>query len=182
MRVLWHCLRKTKRFYLSLPTAEKPARYWLFHKWLGFCSTAVKALVMNGYKKTGLAAMSLIISLCAYGHIDTVRIAAHDSVPLYMTVYTPPCYSPDSIYPVLYLLHGIHGNQYSWEEKGHISTLSDSLITNDSIRPVIIVMPLCIVHDSTYATRIPDYVHCMHDYLHHIKKGEFEALSCPKIG
>lgn len=175
MRVLWHCLRKTKRFYLSQPTVEKPARYWLFHKWLGFCSTAVKTLVMNGYKKTGLAAMSLIISLCAYGHIDTVRIAAHDSVPLYMTVYTPPCYSPDSIYPVLYLLHGIHGNQYSWEEKGHISTLSDSLITNDSIRPVIIVMPLCIVHDSTYATRIPDYVHCMHDYLHHIKKGEFEA-------
>ena len=130
---------------------------------------------MSGYKKIGLVVISLLVSLNAYARMDTIRIAAHDSVPLYMTVYTPPCYSPDSVYPVLYLLHGIHGNQYSWEEKGHISSLADSLITNDSICPVIIVMPLCIVHDSTYATRIPDYIRCMHDYLHHIKKGEFEV-------
>jgi len=130
---------------------------------------------MNGYRKIRMAVVCLVISLLAYGRTDTIRMVAQDSVPLYMTVYTPPCYSPDSVYPVLYLLHGIHGNLYSWEEKGHISTLADSLISNDSIRPLIIVMPLCIVHDTTYATHIPNYVRCMHDYLHHIKKGEFEA-------
>ncbi len=130
---------------------------------------------MNGYGKIGLVAVCLWVSLWAYGKTDTLRIMAHDSVPLYMTVYTPPDYSPDSVYPVLYLLHGIHGNQYAWEEKGSISTLADSLITCDSIHPIIIVMPLCMVHDTTYATHIPDYIRCMHDYLHHIRKGEFEA-------
>lgn len=109
------------------------------------------------------------------GDLDTVRIVAHDSVPLYATVYTPPNYTPDSVYPVLYLLHGIHGNHHSWEKQGHISEITDSLIANRLITPLVIVMPMCVVHDTTYAYRLPTYCHAMHDYLHHTKKGEFEA-------
>lgn len=111
----------------------------------------------------------------AQSHIDTLRIVAHDSVPLYATVYTPPDYCPDSVYPVLYLLHGIHGNQYSWEQQAHVSETADSLIAHRLISPLVIVMPLCIVHDSTYAYRLPGYCRAMHDYLHHTKRGELEA-------
>lgn len=107
-------------------------------------------------------------------HLDTIRFQARDSVPLYMTVYTPPHYCPDSLYPVLYLLHGARGNQFSWEEKAHVCRLVDGLILQQQIRPIIIVMPLCIVHDSTYAYRIPSFCRSMHDYLHHTRHREFE--------
>ncbi len=120
------------------------------------------------------AVLGLMLSVGAEAHTDTIRMAAHDEHPLYMTVYTPPNYSPDSVYPVLYLLHGIHGNQYAWEKKAHISALADSLINDSVICPVIIVMPLCIVHDTTYAYKVPCYMRCMHDFLHHIRHGEFE--------
>ncbi len=116
----------------------------------------------------------LLISMSMSARTNTLRIAAHDGHPLYTTVYTPPDYSPDSIYPVLYLLHGIHGNQYAWEKKAHISALADSLIRDSLICPVLIVMPLCIVHDTTYAVKVPCYLRCMHDFLHHIRHGEFE--------
>ncbi len=115
------------------------------------------------------------IQLHAASRIDTIRIVSHDSVPLYMTIYTPSTYTPDSIYPVLYLLHGIHGNHHSWEENAHISLLADSLITDSLITPLVIVMPLCIVYDSIYATDIPHYGRNIRDYFRHIKKGEFEA-------
>ncbi len=128
--------------------------------------------------RTALA--GFLLALFAYGlhaesRIDTIRMWGHDSVPLYMTVYTPSTYSADSVHPVLYLLHGIHGNQYAWEEKAHVRHLADSLIADGQIAPLVIVMPLCIVHDSTYATHIPSYCQSMKDYLRHIKRDEFEA-------
>ncbi len=119
---------------------------------------------------------SLILTiLLSAGKIDTVRIKAADRTPLYMTVYTPPGYTQDTVYPVLYLLHGIHGNQYSWEQKAQVCKLADSLVLNERIAPPVIVMPLCTVHDSTYATHIPSYGRCMGDYFRHTKKGEFES-------
>lgn len=122
-----------------------------------------------------LLLLHVLLGLSAESTLQTIRIAAQDSVPLYMTVYTPPDYHADTVYPVLYLLHGIHGNQNAWEEKAHIRHLADSLIADGAIRPLVIVMPLCIVHDSTYATTLPSYCQSMHDYLHHTKQGEFEA-------
>ena len=32
-------------------------------------------------------------------------------------VYTPPGYSKDKKYPVLYLLHGIGGDEYEWNAR-----------------------------------------------------------------
>ncbi|HBF35658.1 TPA: enterochelin esterase, partial [Candidatus Sumerlaeota bacterium] len=32
-----------------------------------------------------------------------------------MNVYTPANYSPDKKYPVLYLLHGIGGDEFEWQ-------------------------------------------------------------------
>lgn len=129
---------------------------------------------MKWTKAIGGMVLGLLWTIGVDAHTDTIRIEAHDSIPLYMTVYTPPDYSPDSVYPVLYLLHGIHGNQYAWEKKAHISALADSLISDSIICPVLIVMPLCVVHDSTYSTRIPCYMRCMHDFLHYTRKESFE--------
>lgn len=56
-------------------------------------------------------------------------------------VYTPPGYSSDKKYPVLYLLHGIGGDESEWERGGHPEIILDNLIADKKAEPMIIVMP-----------------------------------------
>lgn len=58
-----------------------------------------------------------------------------------MQVYTPPGYSSDKKYPVLYLLHGIGGDETEWERYGTPDILLDNLIADGKAVPMIIVMP-----------------------------------------
>lgn len=56
-------------------------------------------------------------------------------------VYLPPKYSPDKKYPVLYLLHGIGGNEWEWKGYVHADVVVDNLIAAGKATPMIIVMP-----------------------------------------
>ena len=56
-------------------------------------------------------------------------------------VYTPPGYSSDTKYPVLYLLHGIGGDENEWRRGGHPEIILDNLIADKKAVPMIIVMP-----------------------------------------
>jgi enterochelin esterase-like enzyme len=56
-------------------------------------------------------------------------------------VYTPPGYSADTKYPVLYLLHGIGGDEGEWPRGGHPEIILDNLIADTKAVPMIIVMP-----------------------------------------
>ena len=56
-------------------------------------------------------------------------------------VYTPPGYSADTKYPVLYLLHGIGGDEEEWRRGGHPEVILDNLIADKKAAPMIIVMP-----------------------------------------
>jgi enterochelin esterase-like enzyme len=56
-------------------------------------------------------------------------------------VYTPPGYSADTKYPVLYLLHGIGGDENEWRRGGHPEVILDNLIAEKKAGPMIIVMP-----------------------------------------
>ncbi len=58
-----------------------------------------------------------------------------------MQVYTPPGYSKDKKYPVLYLLHGIGGDETEWQRFAHPDILLDNLIADGKAVPMIIVMP-----------------------------------------
>ena len=58
-----------------------------------------------------------------------------------MQVYTPPGYSKDKKYPVLYLLHGIGGDETEWERFCTPHILLDNLIADGKAVPMIIVMP-----------------------------------------
>ena len=55
-------------------------------------------------------------------------------------VYLPPNYSSDKKYPVLYLLHGIGGNEWEWSGYIHADAIVDNLITAGKATPMIIVM------------------------------------------
>ncbi len=66
-----------------------------------------------------------------------------------MKIYTPPGYSADSEvrYPVLYLLHGIGGNESAWtssasgQAEGNADNVMDFLYSEDKAKPMIVVMP-----------------------------------------
>ena len=56
-------------------------------------------------------------------------------------VYLPPRYSSDRKYPVLYLLHGIGGNEWEWSGYVHADAIVDNLIADGKATPMIVVMP-----------------------------------------
>ncbi len=58
-----------------------------------------------------------------------------------MQVYTPPGYSKDKKYPVLYLLHGIGGDETEWQRFARPNVLMDNLIAEGKATPMIVVMP-----------------------------------------
>lgn len=58
-----------------------------------------------------------------------------------MQVYTPPGYTKDKKYPVLYLLHGIGGDETEWQRFAHPNILLENLLADGKAVPMIIVMP-----------------------------------------
>ena len=63
-------------------------------------------------------------------------------VKRWMQVYTPPGYSKDQKYPVLYLLHGIGGNEREeWTRGGVAHVVLDNLIADKKIEPLIVIFP-----------------------------------------
>jgi len=58
-----------------------------------------------------------------------------------VSVYTPPGYSIDKKYPVLYLLHGIGGDENEWLKQGHPEVILDNLYAQKMLVPMIVVLP-----------------------------------------
>lgn len=58
-----------------------------------------------------------------------------------MTVYTPAGYETSGKnYPVLYLLHGMGGDENAWTELGRAAQILDNLIARGEAEPMIVVM------------------------------------------
>ncbi|BBE16008.1 endo-1,4-beta-xylanase A precursor [Aquipluma nitroreducens] len=78
----------------------------------------------------------------AHGKIDTIT---YNSKTVGSTrkalVYTPPGYSKDKKYPVLYLLHGIGGDEKEWFKNGHPEVILDNLYAENKLEPMIVVFP-----------------------------------------
>lgn len=58
-----------------------------------------------------------------------------------MQIYTPPGYSREKTYPVLYLLHGIGGDETEWQRFASPNHLLDNLLAEGKVKPMIVVMP-----------------------------------------
>ena len=56
-------------------------------------------------------------------------------------VYLPPGYSSGHKYPVLYLLHGIGGDEHEWLNVASPNVILDNLIADGKAVPMIIVFP-----------------------------------------
>ena len=57
------------------------------------------------------------------------------------TVYLPPKFDPAKKYPVLYLLHGIGGDELEWLKGGVPNVIMDNLYADGKAAEMIIVMP-----------------------------------------
>ncbi|MBR6858164.1 MAG: esterase, partial [Bacteroidales bacterium] len=58
-----------------------------------------------------------------------------------LTVYTPAGYenNPKAKYPVLYVLHGIGGDEDAWVTQGRATQILDNLIARGEAKPMIVV-------------------------------------------
>ncbi len=78
----------------------------------------------------------------SHGKIETItylsNTVGNDRKAL---VYTPPGFSNQEKYPVLYLLHGIGGDEKEWLNGGHPEVILDNLYADGKLEPMIVVMP-----------------------------------------
>jgi len=56
-------------------------------------------------------------------------------------IYTPPGFSKEKKYPVLYLLHGIGGDEKEWYNQGQPQVILDNLYDEKKVEPMIVVLP-----------------------------------------
>jgi enterochelin esterase-like enzyme len=77
-----------------------------------------------------------------HGKIDTISYTSKTvGTSRRALIYTPPAYSKKKKYPVLYLLHGIGGDEKEWLNGGHPQVILDNLYAGNKIEPMIVVMP-----------------------------------------
>lgn len=77
-----------------------------------------------------------------HGRIDTIHYYSSTvGNERGAVVYTPPGFSPNGKYPVLYLLHGIGGDEFEWLNNGHPQVILDNLYAENKIEPMIVVLP-----------------------------------------
>ena len=92
--------------------------------------------------KPGPPGFDVLRDSIAHGKIDTITYKSKTVDTLRRTlIYTPPGYSKKNKYPVLYLLHGIGGDEKEWLNGGKPQVILDNLYADGKIEPMIVVMP-----------------------------------------
>jgi len=118
-------------------------------KLAGWPSIMVTALLMFGLAanaqealKQGPEGFDKLQADIPHGKIDTITYPSTTvGVDRKALVYTPPGYSPKKKYPVLYLLHGIGGDEKEWLNGGKPQVIMDNLYALSKAEPMIIVLP-----------------------------------------
>lgn len=133
---------------------------------------------MNRHTFIHLLLLILLMSSTTHAfasRIDTIAFRGETSHILQrVCVYTPDNYRADGrTYPLVYLLHGIHGNHYSWLRDGNVRYTLDSLIRNEIIQPIVVAMPYCQRFDTSHVDEPKSLMHCLFHYGS-ILRGEFE--------
>jgi enterochelin esterase family protein len=62
--------------------------------------------------------------------------------PIAYSVYIPDAPAPEGGWPVLYLLHGLNGNETDWVNAGGIKSALDEAISGKKLPPLVAIMPM----------------------------------------
>lgn len=65
-------------------------------------------------------------------------------------VYLPYAYNIHHTYPVLYLQHGMFGNEDDWTTQGNLVGIMDSLLKINQVKEMVVIMPDNCPHRDTY--------------------------------
>src|SRR5688500_8568077 len=93
-------------------------------------------------EKQAPSGFDIVKAEISHCNIDTISYASKTVDTLRRAlIYTPPGYSKKKKYPVLYLLHGIGGDEKEWLNGGKPQVILDNLYAQGKIEPMIVVMP-----------------------------------------
>ncbi|WP_196781439.1 alpha/beta hydrolase [Flavobacterium sufflavum] len=99
-------------------------------------------VVAQKIEKEGPKGFDQLRAAIAHGKIDTISYASKTvGTTRKALVYTTPGFSKDKKYPVLYLLHGIGGDEKEWLKGGTPQIILDNLFAEGKIKPMIVVLP-----------------------------------------
>ncbi|MFZ2287494.1 MAG: alpha/beta hydrolase-fold protein [Bacteroidales bacterium] len=105
---------------------------------IGYCSSSGS----QDFEKQAPARFDSVRTGIAHGKIDTIKYVSKTvGATRRALIYTPPSYNKSKKYPVLYLLHGIGGDEKEWLNGGNPQVILDNLYADGKIEPMIVVMP-----------------------------------------
>ncbi len=110
-----------------------------------------------------------------HGTLSRVWAQISDGRERRMTVYTPAEYDESNDrYPVLYLLHGMGGDEEAWVATGRVVEIMDNLIAQGKAKPMIVVM----TNGCTKHVAAPGYSHegMWSPYMSGSMNGSFEKM------
>ncbi len=100
------------------------------------------AIYSQAFEKHAPQGFDSVQSGIPHGKIDTITYDSKTvSARRRSLIYTPPGYSTKKKYPVLYLLHGIGGDEKEWYSQGHPEVILDNLYAQGKVEPMIVVLP-----------------------------------------
>jgi len=111
-----------------------------------FLLFSLLAFSLSSYSQSIVSQLSIgsdvVRSGIPHGKIDTITYSSNTvGTNRKALIYTPPGYSKDKKYPVLYLLHGIGGDEKEWLNGGHPEVILDNLYAEKKVEPMIVVLP-----------------------------------------
>lgn len=99
-------------------------------------------VVAQKIEKEGPKGFDQLRTAITHGKIDTISYVSKTvGTTRKALVYTTPGFSKDKKYPVLYLLHGIGGDEKEWLKGGTPQIILDNLFAEGKIKPMIVVLP-----------------------------------------
>ena len=99
-------------------------------------------VVAQKIEKEGPKGFDQLRTAIAHGKIDTISYVSKTvGTTRKALVYTTPGFSKDKKYPVLYLLHGIGGDEKEWLKGGTPQIILDNLFAEGKIKSMIVVLP-----------------------------------------
>ena len=139
-----------------------------------------------------------------HGTLSRVWAKVSDGRERRMTVYTPAGYEQSKRkYPVLYLLHGMGGDEEAWVATGRVQEIMDNLIAEGRAEPMIVVMTNgCTKHvaapgyseegmwspymsgsmDGSFEKMFPSVVEWVDEHYRTIAKPEMRAIAGLSMG
>src|SRR3954452_15856688 len=139
LQCTWNLIIKTHSNMILKKQSHHLKHLFLFTIFAIVCMEVLYAQDASHHAPPGFDSMRNDIP---HGTIDTITYVSKTvGTNRRALIYTPPGFSKKKKYPVLYLLHGIGGDEKEWLTGGNPQVILDILYAENKLQPMIVVMP-----------------------------------------